>query len=232
MEFKTLFNEKDKIYGKFHANTQLTTQGKTLEDCFRNVAGLAQVTLIDGKIQGIDLNPLLKHAQSTVTMLSDTISKKQPINIGAVLTAELGEWKQQAVNYQQLSTPFRMIETTLNIENGKLQTSNFKLTHPEYTVNGQGTLDLLHKNIEYQASALLNRSAPENAPYLAIFLKDTPLAIKLNGPFNNLSVRPELGHYAEGALRLLKPEPEPMQKIPAEPTPNTEHTLEKLFGYP
>ncbi len=222
-EMLSLIGEKDKITGKIQATTSFTTQGSTLQECIHNLFGNAYITLMDGKIRGIELPPLLQHIQTTIVMLTDTISKRQPINVAAVLTAELGEWKQQAINYQQLTSPFHTIETSISIEDGKLHTSDFKLTHPDYTVNGQGTLDFINKNAEYQALALLVQTPQASNQPLLAFLKKTPLSIQIHGPFSNLSVRPNLAHYAEGAIKLVQKEH--FEK-------NHDNTLERLFGFP
>lgn len=232
-ELFTLFNENDRLYGRLHAMTTLSTQGHSLHECIGNLSGQTQLTLTDGRIRGIELPPLLQHAQSTVALLSDNLLKKQPTNVAAILTAELGEWKQQAINHQQLATPFRIIEATIQVVNGQLHTNNFKLVHADYTLSGHGTLDLIQRNIEYQANALLNRATPTTnvTNDLAIFLKDTPLAIQLKGPLNNFSVQPDLAQYAEGALKIVKPAPEtPGEGLSEQPTEH--HTLERLFGFP
>ena len=221
-ELLALIGEKDKITGKIQATASFTTQGSNLKECIHNLFGNAYITLMDGKVRGIELPPLLQHAQSTIVMLTDTLAKRQPINVAAVLTAELGEWKQQAINYQQLTSPYHTIETNISIEDGKMHTSDFKLTHSEYTVSGQGVLDLVNKNAEYQALALLAQAPQLSSQSVLTFLKKTPLSIQIHGPFNNLSVRPNLAHYAESAIKLV-------QKSHIENS--NDNTLEKLFGF-
>ena len=221
-ELLALIGEKDKITGKIQANASFTTQGSNFKECLQNLFGNAYITLIDGKVRGIELPPLLQHMQTTVVMLTDTLAKKQPINVAAVLTAELGEWKQQAINYQQLTSPFHTIEAHISVEDGKMHTSDFKLMHSDYTVNGQGTFDFVNKNAEYQALALLAQAPSLSSQSLLAFLKKTPLSIQIQGPFNNLSVRPNLAHYAESAIKLVqKPHTEN----------SNDNTLEKLFGF-
>lgn len=215
--------EKDKIYGNIQAKINLTTQGNTLETCLQYLSGKAYVHLTDGRLRGIDLSPLLRHAQSTVVMLKDALSKRNSVNVGAILTAELGEWRLQAMNVDLLVTPFRHLETNITFDNGRAYTSDFKLTHPEYTVNGHGVVDLIQKNVEYQALALLTHAKQVPSEQLSLFLKETPLAILIKGPFDSLAIQPNLAHYADGAINLVHKES--TEKA-------TDHTLEKLFGFP
>ncbi len=219
-----LLGQKDKIKGRVQIETSLTTQGTTLYECVQNLFGKAHLLLTDGKLQGIELSPLLQHAQSTVSMITDSLAKKQNLNIAAVLTAELGEWKQQAIDYQQLATPFELIEANITIENGRLYTSDFKLLHPEYSVNGHGILDLLQQKADYQALALFRRKMTHaSQKNILTYLKDTPLAIQIRGPLRELAVQPDLARYADDAIRLI-------QKDPIEGP--SDNGLEKLFGFP
>ena len=214
---------KDKIYGNLKAKLNLTTQGNSPEAWLEHLSGKAYVHLREGRVRGIDLSPLLRHAQSTLVMLKDTLSKRNSTNVGAILTAELGEWRLQAMHVDLLVTPFRHLETNITFDNGRAYTADFKLTHPEYTVNGHGMVDLMQKNVEYQALALLTHPKQHASEVFSLFLKETPLGIQIKGPFNNLSIQPNLAHYADGAINLVN-------KAPAEPA--AAHTLEKLFGFP
>lgn len=214
---------KDKLYGKIKATVNLTTQGDSPDAWLQHLSGNAYVHLTDGRVRGIDLSPLLRHAQSTLVMLKDTLAKRNSANIGAILTAELGEWQSQATNAEQLVTPFRHLETNITLDKGRAYTADFKLTHPEYTVNGHGMVDLMQKNVEYQALALLIHPKQHLSESFSLFLKETPLAIHIKGPFDNLAVQPNLAHYADGAINVA-------HKATTEKA--ADNTLEKLFGFP
>lgn len=215
---------KDKLYGSIKANVNLTTQGSTPDAWLQHLSGKAYLHLTDGRLRGIDLSPLLRHAQSTLVMLKDTLSKRNTVNIGAILTAELGEWRLQAMNVDLLVTPFRHLETNITFDKGRAYTSDFKLIHPEYTVNAHGMVDLTQRHIESQALALLTHPKSHPSEAFSAFLKETPLAIQLKGPLDNVTIQPNLTHYADGAINLV-------HKTPAEKT-NDSHSLEKLFGFP
>jgi uncharacterized protein involved in outer membrane biogenesis len=215
--------EKDKIYGNIQAKVNLATKGHTPYELLQNLSGKTYIHLTDGRIRGIDISPLLRHAQSTVVMLKETLAKRNSINVGAILTAELGEWRLQAMNHDQLVTPFRHLETNIIFNEGKAYTADFKLSHPEYTVNGHGIVDLLQQNVDYQALALLTHAKPHPSEQVSLFLQETPLAIQIKGSFDTLSIQPNLSRYADTAIN-------PANKGAAEKT--TDQTLEKLFGFP
>lgn len=224
-ELLARLDTKDKLYGNIKANINLTTQGSSPDAWLQHLSGKAYVHLTDGRVRGIDLSPLLRHAQSTIVMLKDTLSQRNSANIGAILTAELGEWRVQAqsTHVDCLVTPFRHLEANITFDNGKAYTSDIKLIHPEYVVNGHGIVDLLQRQVEYQGLALLTHPKQPPSESLFLFLKETPLAIQVKGPFDNLSIQPNLAHYADGAINLV-------HKAPTEKA--SDHALEKLFGFP
>lgn len=228
-DFLTLVGHKKRVHGKIQGKSSLVTRGSTQEECLRNLNGQISLTLTDGKLHGIDLYPLLKHAQSTVSGLSENLLSKQSVNVEAVLTAELGEWKQQALHNEQLYTPFREIEMDFLVENGKLTTNTFKLWHSQYTINGKGTLDLINHDAEYEANALLNHVKYDTTHSLSPLLKETPLTIQIKGPLKDLMIKPHLGHYAKKIINNLgSPQLEFKEQEPNN-SPESEHELEQLF---
>lgn len=213
----------DQIMGKMQANMALQTQGHTLVEWMHHLSGHGKVTLTDGYLQGIALPELLRHAQSTLSLLVERILQKQPVNVEAVLTAELNEWKQQSIDAKHFATPFRTLETDMTVENGNLNTSSFTLLHPDYSIRGHGNLNFVERSAYYQAEALLSVAASlPSAPALTTYLQEKPLAFRVQGPIENLNIRPDLGHYAEGAMQLVQEQPL---------DPSTQETLEKLFGF-
>ncbi len=219
-DFLALIGNKKKINGKVKGKINLITRGTSTQECLSNLSGQAHLHLTDGKLHGIDLYPLLKHAQQTVSSLSDDLHRRQPVNVEAVLTAELSEWKQQALHAHPLFTPFSEIEAAFTIENGKLLTDKFTLWHSQYTINGHGVIDLLNQKAEYEALALLNQIKSKSSLTLHPLLKETPLSISIQGSLKDLLIHPNLSRYADTALDMSKPAPEPK---------HPENDLEPLF---
>lgn len=180
-----------------------------------------QVILTNGKVQGIDLNPLLQHAHKTGLAIHKTFKKRETLNLEALLNAEFNEWKKQATQTKPLQTPFQTLSTTLTVENGQVKTANIQLFHPHYTVSGQGTLDLNTHLADYQLSALLKSHHSPKAP---------ALVIRLQGTVENLAVSPDLNQYANMFLPST-PSPSPVVLPISQPTV-PQHELEQLFGLP
>jgi uncharacterized protein involved in outer membrane biogenesis len=216
-----LFNKSDKLSGRIEMEASFTTEGTNLTEWRDNILGKAHVVLTDGKLYGIHLAPLLQHAYTTVSNIKTALQKKEKPNITALLTAELGEWKQQAIHFQDLQTPFQLLETDLILENGKITTPILKLFHPDYTIQGNGSIDLNQQTAEYQLSALLKRQNTR-----------TPLSIRVQGPMTDLAVSPDLARYTNTfAPSLPKQKPVAATVKPSVPAPmSPEHELEKLFG--
>lgn len=220
----TLFQYKNTLHGRANAKTILVSQGNTREELLQNLSGKLEVSISDGQIGGIELTPLLLHAQSTIHSLSTALMKKQKIDFSSELTKELGVWKQQASVQHPLITPFSWGDIHLTFERGLAQLTTLKFSHPKYSLEGHGSYDLIQETMEYQALALLN-SLPQGGTSNEMFdfFKRTPLTIQVKGPLNNLAVQPDLVGYTQGALKLV-------QRDPLDKT--NDKGLEKLFGFP
>ncbi len=225
------WQKKNKISGQMKASSELWTEGHTLSACLHNMEGQTSIQIKNGKIYGISLMPLLEQAQGTLNTISDRVLRKQPVNIEALLTAELGEWKQQALDSENLYTPFDYFETDLSISQGKINTKHFSLYHPGYKVYGKGLTDLRLKKSDYETFALLNTSASRHKG-LRAFLEKTPLSIQIKGPLDNLMIRPELGSYAQNAVQALYPQAIPSKTPMSTPLEPKEPEMEKLFVAP
>ncbi len=224
-ELLALFEPENPLKGKMVAKTSLLSQGNSLQDILHFLTGTAHITVTDGKLKGIELYPLLQHLQTTTSTVIDGLSRGQPVNMAIVVAAELEEWKRQAQQSQNLATSFRSLETEWIIQDERLLTKNFKLLHPDYTVDGHGAVDILHQQAEYQAHAWLNRPATHSSQLVERFFKETPLSIQIHGPLNNLTISPDLSHYTNDAIKLI-------EKDPVTSPDKAVNPLEKLFGFP
>lgn len=217
------FNVGGRLNGQLHAQATLTAEGHNSLAILQSLSGSAHIKLADGKLLGIALAPLLQHAQSTLATLADDLSKKKSVNITTLLTAELDEWKQQAMSGKELTTPFRIAEMDAIFKNGVLSTADLAVTYPEYTIRGMGTIDLVQHKMDYKTLALLTPKEDHYHPEtVAAYLKNSPLAIQIKGSFASLAVNPDLANYTQDALKLV-----PKESIEK----HTDKALEKLFGF-
>lgn len=221
-----LIHKPEIIQASLKADTQLTAEGTTLNGCLQTIKGSSKLTLSNGQIYGIALLPLLEKAQVAVNGLSHRLLKKHTVNVEALLTAELAEWKAQAAAPKtRLITPFDQLETTLQITGAQLQSDYFSLRHSNYRLNGKGMTDLRLQEAHYEANAFL-----EN--------QKTPLGIQIKGPLDSLMVHPALGLYAQTVVKQLnRNHPIPLAELPtntaSDINPETQNAdLEKLFGTP
>jgi AsmA-like C-terminal region/AsmA family len=227
-----LLHEKNTISGHMEADSKLWTEGKTLHACLENLQGHSNLHIKHGKIHGISLMPLLEQAQGAVNTIAHHLLRKQAINIEALLTAELGEWKQQAAYSEKLYTPFEHFESAMTFKQGTLHTNHFTLSHPRYKVYGKGFTDLKLQQSNYETFALLEPSESHQTKNLRPFLEKTPLSIHIKGPLDALMIRPELGRYADNAMASLPQNTTGL--LEKKPTLSVDKTtdMEKLFGTP
>jgi len=227
-----MLHTKNKISGHMQADSELWTEGNTPHACLENLQGHTNIQIKHGKIYGISLMPLLEQAQGAVHTISNHLLRKQSINIEALLTAELGEWKRQAADSEKLYTPFENFESKITFKQGALHTDHFTLSHPRYKVYGKGFTDLKLQQSEYETFALLGPSESKQPQALRPFLEKTPLSIHIKGPLDALMIRPELGLYAENAIASLHQNTTRLVEKKPALSIDKSTDMERLFGTP
>jgi hypothetical protein len=195
------FGNPKAIEGKARLKTTLSSRGTTLEQLRKNLAGQAELEINNGHLYGVDLLYLLKHAQSSVKSLIYTSHYKQPTRINPLLSAELKEWQEQAGSTHPFFTPFDTIKASALITNGVLNNPDLIVQHPQFTLEGKGTLNLNQEALHYRLFAHYNEPA-ETSMEITNFLKTTPLGIQVTGFLGNPAVNPELDAYTQNALKF------------------------------
>ena len=112
------------IYGTGDASFVLTAQGKTREQILQDLAGNISFNLADGAILNIDLNSLIHNAKLLTTQQS------------AVIFA--------------IKTAFTRFSGTMKVNHGIAFTDNILLLSPNFTVHGNGNINLLSNIIAMQ----------------------------------------------------------------------------------
>ena len=159
--------------------------------------------MMNGKFIGFDLINLLKNTQVSVESLVSNVAQKLATSLDAIVTGELGKWKSSPTT--GAFTPFNSITASATINGGIVKNSDLAVTHPDYSIKGNGTLNLVNDTIQYQASLLLNKPAVTNNQ-IANYLLQTPLSVSIQGNINDPSIRPDMKTYLNGAMQIASKE--------------------------
>lgn len=200
--FLGLLGHPNKIEGYGHMKGFFTAEGNSFSDIKSTLNGQLDIEISNGKIFGIDLPSLLKHAQNTVKTLMYADHNKQAVPLSAVLKSELGQWQEQANNADKFSFTFNNAKANFLINAGIVTNQDLFITHPLYTIRGNGSLDFANEDFRLSLDATHKHSNPNTLKEIAHFLSDTPLSINIRGTLKNPSLRPELENYAELALKF------------------------------
>lgn len=191
-----------KIAGRTRLKANFLSEGKTLADIRQNLSGQGDIEVASGKIYGIDLPSLLKHAQGTVRNLIYTTHQKKSTSLPQVLNLELNAWQEQAKQSSTLSSPFNTTQGSFTILQGILTNPDLTVSHLEYTLQGSGTLDLNFDNSKYRVAAHYKDHSLDLRDEVNGFLNSTPMIITLQGDLRDPSIRPDLETYMQYALKF------------------------------
>jgi len=197
-----LFGKKDKLEGKTRLKMNLSATGSSVAEWQRSLSGQGEIEIRNGKFHGIDLIHLGKNAQSRVHGLVNSFIQKLSINPSSALGTEAEKWK--TTQSSSIFTPFETAKGRVMITNGVVRNPDLAISHPEYAINGAGTVQLSNNTIQYQTSFLLkNNPYPENNK-IGRFLYQTPLTIQISGTLNDPVIRPDMTSYFGSALSFAQ----------------------------
>lgn len=196
-----LFRVDNKIEGKTNLKLNLSASGSTAEQISQSLSGNSNIEIQNGKFSGADLITLLKTLNANIYSATSTLAKKPSLNWGTSLQSlqELWKQKQTAIN-PNASTAFSSLKASLNMQNGNLSNPDLLVQHPEYVINGKGTINLNNKTIAYHASTQLKNNPHPANDDLANYLYSSTLPITISGNLGSPSITPDIKAYANNAF--------------------------------
>lgn len=172
LPFLTDTAEFERLEGTANAEFKISTTGSTERQFVENLAGDGKVTFTDGAIVGINIASMVRNVGS------------------AFLSAEANETRK---------TDFAELGGSFTIQNGILTNNDLQLQAPALRVNGSGTVDLPAKLVDYriEPKAAATLEGQEGTSDVAGVL----VPVVIQGPFDDLSYKPDLGNLVEQAIK-------------------------------
>lgn len=192
----------NKMEGRARFKFNFKSEGESFSHFKENLSGQGEFEIMNGKIIGIDAQKLLKHAQSTVKSLMFSVHNKKATNVAAVLKSELGQWEEQATQQNNYSTPFTHIKGSFSLDSLVITNPDLSILHPQFTIHGNGTLNLGDENLICHLFGLYKDPASDPNDEIALFLNQTPLGVDIKGPLQEPGFKPDLENYAQHALKF------------------------------
>jgi AsmA protein len=158
------------------------------------LTGTANLTA-DLAMQGTDKNSLLHslNGEGKFTLSNGVlkgIDLSYWIRVGKSLIKKDTIPVPSSDSYQ---TPFGNTTGTFNIANGVLQNHDLVIHASRLAAQGKGTVDLANQRLDYLFT--IQSMSESNQP------EGTPLPLKVEGPFSNISIRPDVGSIVKTQLK-------------------------------
>ncbi len=134
-----------------------------------NINGIVKAHLTNGTIEGIDVKYYLSLASSLFN-------------------------KEKTVETDTKSTSFGDLTATLNINDDIIYNNDLTIVAPSFKANGDGSINLANKTIEYKMQAYRQYKDNEEHP------NAYPLAIRIKGSLNHPKIEPDMDLYLKKGL--------------------------------
>ncbi len=129
---------KVKMTGAGHFDIQVTTSGADANPILKNLNGTSHLNITNGVLQGVDIGHAIDSAYA--------LMKKQ--------TAPEGVGSNQ--------TTFSTFSGSAVIKNGVIHSEDLLIDSPRFKTKGQGQIDLVNKQINYNLQTALRRESQES----------------------------------------------------------------------
>jgi AsmA protein len=154
----------DRYSGTGDVNLKLTAQGLDADQITRTLNGTTAVNLRDGKIEGVNLQKIVRDARAVYDK-----ARGKEVRATAQPTDE---------------TAFQSLTATVNVTNGVARNSDLKLAGPVVRASGKGTADLVKQVIDYRLQVTVAEEAGREG---------TTVPVRVGGTFAEPSFSVEFG---------------------------------------
>jgi AsmA protein len=172
----TRFAGKSYLTGTGNLSLQATTRGVDGDQWLKNLDGLMTLDLRNGRIENIDVVGQLRRSYAQVRALDPG-------------TAPEG------------GTEFTEIKAGVVMKGPIWHSDDLMLTSPLLRMDGKGQVDVSRQQLDFQVLATLLGTGIASGDRLLDNLIDTPVPIRIDGPWASPSVRPDLKAMAEAKAR-------------------------------
>ncbi|MGB7397175.1 MAG: AsmA family protein [Candidatus Macondimonas sp.] len=172
----TRFAGKAYLTGTGNLKLQATTRGVDGDQWLKNLDGLMALDLRNGRIENIDVLGQLRRSYAQLRALDPG-------------TAPEG------------STEFTEIKAGVAMKGPIWRNDDLMLTSPLLRMSGKGQIDVSRQQLDFQVLATLLGTGIASGDRLLDNLIDTPVPIRIDGPWASPSVRPDLKAMAEAKAR-------------------------------
>lgn len=181
---------KIKVKGTANIDLQITTAGTSSDVVVRNLNGNSHFSFKNGQVSGINIGNMIDSAYAFI--------KRQP-------APAKGE---EVTNFGDLTG-------TALIHNGVITNNDLVVTGPRFDTKGQGTIDLVNKQINYALKTTTKDVGKNHDDKDALNLYSYAIPISISGSLNNPSIRLDTQAIAQEVAKqqIKKVETQVQEKV-------------------
>lgn len=199
---RDLTGDKERLRGRAEVEYQLSSRGADSEQLTANLQGDAAFGFHDGAVVGVNIGRLLRQSSALL------------------------QGRQLAADEREAVTDFTELTGTVQITDGLASNRDLRLRSPLLRLSGEGTANLVSRQVDYLLSATVAATAEGQAGRELEELKGITVPIRVTGTFDDLSFRPELG---AGEIKQLQ---QNLQEMGRRLQEDGIRALEGLLGAP
>jgi AsmA protein len=170
--------DKDLLEGRGNVALDVASRGDSVAAMKKALAGTASLSLKDGAIKGINLAQSMRDIKAKLGTLQGKAE-------GTTQKARAGE-----------KTDFSELTASLKIANGVARNDDLAMKSPFLRLAGAGDIDIGAGRMDYLAKATLVNTSTGQGGKEADKVKGLTVPVRIAGPFDALTYKPELGDLA------------------------------------
>jgi len=183
---------REEIKGRANILAEVTSSGNSNRQLKENTNGTMSISVADGEIAKLKIIDTIRTAKSLLG------SKKKEEQKTA---AE--EQPSQQMAESGRSTTFASLKGTGIITNGVFRNDDLLAESELMKVQGKGTVDFVHEQIDYLLTIYLAKSIDRNEKTGLVDLADTPIPYRVKGTFDKISQSAALEEIVKSEAKKL-----------------------------
>lgn len=175
--------DKDLLEGRGNVALDVASRGDSVAAMKKALAGTASLSLKDGAIKGVNLAQSMRDIKAKLGTLQGKAE-------GTTQKARASE-----------KTDFSELSASLKIANGVARNDDLTMKSPFLRLAGAGDIDIGAGRMDYLAKATLVNTSTGQGGKEADKVKGLTVPVRIAGPFDALTYKPELGDLAAEVAR-------------------------------
>ena len=171
--------QSDRLSGRGNARFALSSRGGSSDEIRRELGGNASIALRDGAVKGFNLAQMIRRAQAATGLKA-----------GAEQSTSTGE-----------QTDFSTLDASVVITKGVARNDDLNLKSPLLRVGGEGKIDIGAGSVDYLLKTTIVGTLAGQGGKELEGLRGVTIPVRVKGPFDKLSYRPDLSGAVSGAAR-------------------------------